>query len=489
MAAASVHRRGRALSCVLLLALVGVSLAQPAASARLEVGVGAQVVVGAWNPVRFVSRDTPPATLTVVIDQGSLRQGEIPLVLQHEVGGGAGLTVFETLAYLGSFSSIGWTLRTADAVIASGSLAGRDIDERPLDLVISREAGRFRTAYGPAARIVELPAASLPLDSAAYSGVRSLLIDGTAAAPRLEAVAAAAAGGALVVIAESLPASHAELELLAAPGEEVRLGAGRVARARGSDVGTLAATALASADAVSIDDLVEALTSLPMVERPATAPQPLVLAVAAAFALLCVTALRAFGGPGLVSALAVAGVLSFTAWRALRPPDPQLLGAGRIAVGGGELALVVEAQEHLTLPPSEVVVPGGARPLTPVPHSVDASGAHFQLARWRSLVVALPPQVTDSPLRVSGDPRANGVIHNAGQVPLFNVQVVGVGAQGRLEPGASLVPRPQELSAAATAVYRRIEELLPPGSTIATSCAGLCTVWVVTAAPEGEVSQ
>ncbi len=447
----------------------------------LEVGIASQVVANAWNPLRFVTRDTPPATLTVVVDQGSLRQGPVPFVLQQEIAGGAGVSAFETLVYLNAFSSISWTLRTADATIASGSMAGRDADSRPLDLVVSREPGRLRGAYPPDSRLVDVPAASLPLDSAAYSGVRSLVIDGTSAAPRLEAVAAAATGGALVILHGALPASHAELALLLGSDQSLRqLGAGAVARTGTEAISSLAA-ALRGTERLALDDLVEALTAAPLVTRPASAPQPLVLAVAGAFALVCVLLVRSFGGPGLLGALALAAILSLAAWRVLRPPEPVISAAGRIGASGGELALVVEAQEHLTLPPSTVDVAGGARPLSVTPYRIDAGGAHFDLSRWRSLVLALPPSVEDAPLRF-----ADGVLSNAGRLPLFNVHVVGLGAQPRLEPGASAAARPQESTAAATSAYGRLEAHLPAGSALATSCVDVCTVWFVAALTTGE---
>lgn len=467
---------------VLVIGLLGSVTAQDLTNPnRLEVGIASQVVANAWNPLRFISRDTPPATLTVTVDQGSLRQGSVPMVLQHQIPGGAGVSVFETLIYLNSFSGITWTLRTADATLASGSIAGRDADARPLDLVVSREPGRLRAAYPPDGRLVDVPASSLSLESAAYSGVRTLVIDGTSAAPRLEAVAAAAIGGVHVILHGALPASHAELALLFEPGAaSARLGAGTVTRTGTQAISTLAVE-LTVDRRVQIDDLIGAFTAAPLVTRPASAPQPLVLTVAAAFALLCVLLVRSSGGPGLIGALALAAILSFASWRVLRPPEPLISGAGRIGISGGALALVVETQEHLTLPPSTIEVRGGARPLTPVPYRIGAAGAAFDLARWRSLVVALPQTVEDAPLRFEA-----GELRNAGRVPLVNVHVVGLGHQGRLEPGSRLTAEPQESALAPTALYTRLEAQLPAGSALATSCSQVCTVWILAGAIEGE---
>lgn len=461
---------------LVVLACSGGAVAQTTqAPIRLEVGLASHVVAGAWNPIRFVSRDTPPATLTIVIDQGSLRSGPVPLTLVQEIAGGAGVSVYETLVHLSGYSSISWTLRTTDTTLASGSLPGREADARRLDLLVSREPGRLRGSLGPDARPVDVPAAALPLDSAAYAGVRSLVIDGTAAAPRLEAVAAAASGGALVVFAADLPASHAELELLAPTSGTYPLGAGYVVRAAG-DLSAAVASVLAELPEPLLERLVAALAAEPLVARPVAAPQPLVLAVAGAFALLCVLLLRSFTGPGLLGALALALILSLASWRALRPPEPIISASGRIGLSGGELALVVEVQEHLTLPPGTISLLGAARPLSAMPYRIDAAGTHFDLGSWRSVRLALPPAVEVSPLRYEA-----GTLINAGARELHNLHVVGMGPQAGLGPGARAQARPQEWQGAPSAVYAQLEAVLPEGSALGTSCDAVCTVWVVAA--------
>lgn len=466
---------------LLLLALTcSVTFGQSSlAPIRLEVGLASQVVAGAWNPIRFVSRDTPPATLTIVIDQGTLRSGPVPLTLVQEIAGGAGVSVYETLVHLNNYSSISWTLRTTDTILASGSLAGREADARPLDLLVSREPGRLRGALGAGARPVDVPAAALPLDSAAYAGVRSLVIDGTAAAPRLEAVAAAASGGTLVVIASELPASHAELALLTPSTGTNHLGAGAVIRAAG-DLDDAVAAALAELEEPLLDRLVAALAAEPLVARPVAPPQALVLAIAGAFALLCVLLLRTFRGPGLLGALALAAILSLASWRALRPPEPVISTTGRIGLSGGELALVVEVQEHLTLPPDTISIAGAARPLAVLPYRIDAVGTHFDLGRWRSVRLALPPTVVQAPLRLEA-----GELLNTGSNELHNVHVVGMGPQANLAPGARAPTQPQEWQAAPSAVYGQLEGVLPAGSAMGTSCDAVCTVWVVAAREAG----
>src|SRR5690606_36919383 len=116
------------------------------------------------------------------------------------------------------FRTLTWSLTTADRVLGSGSLGAREQDQRPLDLLLSADPGRYRAEFGETARLVDVAAADLPQRVSAFDGVRSLVIDGSVAAPRLEAVAAAASGGAVVVLHGTLPSSHQDLLLLVGDG-------------------------------------------------------------------------------------------------------------------------------------------------------------------------------------------------------------------------------------------------------------------------------
>lgn len=142
-----------------------------APSARFSLGVAGQPVADAWNPLRLELRDAPPATLTLQIDQGTLRSGELPLTVSHAVRGGAGISVFETTVYLPRFARLAWRLATPDRVLASGSVEGREADARPLDLLLSNLPGSYRaayaTAYGPGARLADVVASDLPSEPAA----------------------------------------------------------------------------------------------------------------------------------------------------------------------------------------------------------------------------------------------------------------------------------------------------------------------------------
>jgi hypothetical protein len=362
-------------------------------------------------------------------------------------------------------------------VLASGTLTGRDQDTRPLDLVISREPGRYLSAFGSGTRVIDVAAAALPIEVAAYDGVRTLIIDGTTTAPRLEAVAAAAAAGAVVVLHGALPPSHRELGLLVTGSDQSdaltqsRLGAGVVLTTEGAHSDAVAA-ALGS-PTVDRAALVTAMSAQPLVERPEGPTQTLVLVAAGLFSLLALIMVRWFAAPGVVGATVLALLLSFVAWRAFRPVEAQLTGVARLALVGGELAAMTELREVLTLPAAVIDAPPSARPLLPQPYSLDAAGTHFAVARWRAVTVVLAPTVATSSLHLRGVELAN-----TGTSVLHDVNVIGLGPQPDLAPGASSAIAATE-DGPLHPLYARLVPHLAIGSVVALSdCDRGCTVWV-----------
>ncbi|HZX00532.1 MAG TPA: hypothetical protein VFF10_10750 [Trueperaceae bacterium] len=461
--------RRRAALVAVFAAVLSVASAQ--SQVQMELGIGGNVVVGAWNPLRVVARDLPVGSrLEVTFDHGSLREGQVPFVLSLPVSGGPGLSVVERTVYVAPFHSVSWAVVGQGAIVASGSIPGRDQDETPLDVVLSRRSGVFAAALPNDARVVDVGAAQLPLDVAAYDGVRSVIVDGSTVAPRLAALAAAASAGALVVLNGPLPQSHAELELLL-DSHDGRLGAGSVVSHVGSpaDVAQLVITA----GTLSRRALVETAAATPLVTPPSQLRQQLVIVVAIVFSVVAVLLSRVFGGPGLVSTALLAVLLSVAAWQVARPPSPQVVGTRTVALVGGELALTTRLEEHYTLPATQLNLAAHARPLDVRPYRVDESGLHLSLGGWRSVVLAGAPDVVDAPLVLQ-----EGSLHNRGDATLNEVLVVGLGPQGDLTPGASIRPRSLEDGPAPEAYARLIADLAP-GTVIALSgCEAGCTVWL-----------
>jgi len=457
----------------LAVALAALAFAQAQPLVELELGLGGNVVVGAWNPLRVVARDVPLGSrVEVTFDQGTLRSGEVPFRLQLPVSGGPGLSVVERTVYVAPFASVTWALVGDGSVVASGSIPGRGQDSRPLDVVLSRRSGSYAAAFGESARVVDVSAAQLPLAPEAYDGVRSVVVDGTAAAPRLEAVAAAAAGGAVVVVHGEMPASHAELRLLAA-GPVMPLGAGAVLAVSGSPGDVARAVEFFAASRPARSELIAAAAARPLVTPPAPLRQQVVVAAAVAFSVLAVTATRLFGAPGLASALLLALLVSGAAWLYARPTEPEVVGSRTLALVGGELAHATLLEERYTLPATTVRVAGPARPLDARSYVVDEGGLRVDLPGWRSVVLVAAPRVVDAQLGFE-----DGSIVNRGATPLTDVLVVGLGPQGDLAPGARARPTSGEDGPPHEA-YASLLPLLPAGTVVALSgCEVGCTVWL-----------
>lgn len=438
--------------------LVAAHAAAQSDRARVELGLGGHLVADAWNPVQVTVRDAAPSVLRLRIDEGSLLEGPRIVGYRAAVPGGSGVTVFQDDLYVPAFRSLSWTLVSGRTVLASGSLAAGDSDARPLDVVLSSSPGSWRGAFAPDARLVEVAASDLPARAAAYDGVRAILVDGSAAAPRAESIAAAAAGGAQVLLSSRLPASQAGLARLAAAGSH-RLGAGAVMHV--ADDPEAVRARLASWTPQERSRLVQALAADRLVRPPPTPSQPLMLSLAAAYALVALLGLRFGGAPGLAAALVLALVVAVAGWRLLRPASPELTASRTVLLGGGELALALTVGERLTLPSGVVRFAGTGRPLTPVPYTVDDGTTEVTLARWHAVAVAARPALQSAKLRFQA-----GRLHNDGAAPLREVYVLGLGRQPDLAAGAERSPTPGE-EGDLPPELARLAALLPRGTALA----------------------
>ncbi len=463
--------RGRALLAALAAALALVmSLptragAQPGpTSAVVELGLGGHLVAGAWNPLRVTVRDVGPSVLRLRIDEGSLLTGPRIVEVRAGLPGGSGVTVFDDDVYVPTFRSLSWTLTQGDTVIASGSLGAGDSDPRPLEVLLSSRPGSWRAAFAPDARLVDVAASDLPARAAAYDGVATVLIDGSAAAPRPEAVAAAAAGGAQVLLVGALPGSQTGLVSLAGSGRS-RLGAGEVARV--ADDPSAVRGARAAWRPQDRSALVQALALEPGVRPPRGVGQPVVLSLAAAFVLAVLLALRFGGAPGIAAALVLAAVVSLAGWRALRPAEPVLTASRSVVVGGGALGLRFDVEERLTLPAGTVAVPEAGYPLTPMPYRVSDGATEVDLPRWHAVSIVLRPVLRSPELSFEGS-----ALRNLGSAPLRDVVVLGLGRQPDLAPGA-IQPLTRGEEGGLPPLMARLAAVLPPGSALARAPSGV----------------
>lgn len=458
-------QRGLAGLLTLLLApLLATAVAQaPAASSgdliEFELGIHGAVVADSWNPLRLVLRDLPPVEFELRVDQGSLRTGTIPLVYTASLGSSRGLAVFEDEVFIPPWTALSWTLKTAQKTLASGTLDPRLRDDRPLTLLLSREPGRWLGTLPAGARAQEVAAGELPREAAAYSGVAALLIDGTATAPGIEPVVAAAAAGAVVVLVDPLPNSHRELADLfpAELGGRQRLGGGWLMRVPAEDV----ATALAGHSGFPLHSAALALLSDGEEVEGPSFPRIMVVAASAAYALLVLLLLRFGGQAGVPAALVVAVFTAIAGWLMLRPPEALVEQQRTLVVSTGGLGLSLPTLAVHSLPGGVVLLDSPMRLRERLAYSVGGDGTRLTLQRWQRQLFLGKPALTSGALVW-----LDGKLGNEGENELRDVLVLGLGPQPPLSPGARREAVASEETPQPEA-YGDLLDLLPPGTAVA----------------------
>jgi len=421
----------------------------------VEFGFAGEIVADTWNPLRVSMRDQEAAELTLEIDRGSLREGEQPVHYRAPLAGGSGIYVFEDDLFIPAWRTFTWAVRTPERVLASGSVERRQVDPRPLHLVLASELGAQRDLFGPDARTLDLLAAELPERAAAYRGVAALLVAAADLPPRPQALAAAAAAGSTVLLLEPLPPTYDAL-LALVPAPQQRLGAGWLARA-GEGAARARLRSLPSLDQAA---LLEALATPELgraPERPAAGALLLGLGLYALAALLLVRFGRV---PGLLTALLLALAASLVGWSALRPTEPLLVRSRSLTLVAGELATRLELRTLFSLPAQEARVEGSFHPLDAPTWSLTPEALLLGLPRWSHVTLAAKPELTPPPFRWRG-----GALVNLTGGTLDEVFVIGLGQQEALRPGGTAHPGlgdslPPE-------AYRALLPLLPRGSALA----------------------
>ena len=232
---------------------------------------------------------------------------------------------------------------------------------------------------------------------------------------------------------------------------------------RSTDTVADLAEAITASSIVDRASMTAVLASDPLVSPPAPVSQGLLLSLAGGFALLVLVLVRFAGTPGLVATAVLVAIVTVAAWQYLRPVAPVLTATRTAWLGGGELALKLGVEEVLTLPAGTIDLPVRARTQPPLPYLVDGNGTHVTLGRWSAASLVLRPALAPAALRFDGP-----TLRNAGQVPLADVYVIGLGPQGSLMVGGSLVPVATE-EGAVPPLYTQVAALLPQGSALARS--------------------
>ncbi|MGL4609553.1 MAG: hypothetical protein ACRCYY_07685 [Trueperaceae bacterium] len=441
------------------------ALAQTNPDLSLELGIQNSVVADHWNPLKLTRRDQPAQRFVLVIDQGSLRDGETLVTYQRDLPPAPGLDVFEDDVYIPTWRQFSWRIENDERVFASGSLERREVNATPLTLLLSSQPERYKSSFSSDTRLLELPFSLLPERVAAYDGVQTLLLDGSASAPTLEAITAAAVSGVNVLLLGDLPDSHRELSLLA-PELRQHLGAGWIART--SEVGVRATLSMLTP--LAPKTLRDALMSGDLSQRPMTVPQLYVGGGAALYALLLLVLLRFFGNAGLLTSFLIATLTSVAAWTWLRPKSPQLSHT-RTLIVNHELALVHRLESVFTLPQAQLSLNQQARLTALRAYTQHNDSLELSLPRYSEVLLEHRPSLSRETLKLEGQQ-----LYNLTDTPLHDVYVKGLGPQPDLEPGgvqtltqadvAEVTDVPVTQSTVAQ-IYEALLDLLPDGTALA----------------------
>jgi hypothetical protein len=421
--------------------------------AEVEVGFRGTPVADAWNPLRVTVRDVGSGSLTLVADQGNLRDGEIPWTMVVPITGGAGVRVLEVDVFLPAWRSLVWSLEAGGTIVASGALPREAADRRRLDLVVSARPGAV--AERLAGRVVDIVATALPARAAAYDGVRSLWIDGSAGIPAAAAMTAAAAAGAVVVLAADALRDPAVAELVGPGADWVPIAAG------GWWVGAPPDGAQLESARVDLGAYLAAFSAAGGAIAPRTVSVSAVLLAASTYVVLVMLAWRVGGVPGLLTWSVLLLGASLLAWGAPRPASPTLVESRALHVGVGDLAWRTEVHDLLTLPAGEVGVARVARPATTTAGEQrlgSPPGTMLTLPRWRGATLVEAPRAAPALLAIDTD----GLPIAVGDRVLTDVRIVGGAAWHEVAPGRAPGPPSEPLALGGNAAA--FEALLPPGS-------------------------
>jgi hypothetical protein len=437
--------RAKCLLVTLLWILTSVGLGQ---DVRLELGFKGEMVAERWNPLRLIRRDLGPATLTLTFDQGTLRQGEIPVVYTVNLNAAQGLDVFEDDIYIPYWRSFTWKIFDTKQVFASGSFDRQLVNTKTLHVALSKTPETYLDFFSDSGRLVQGDDL-LPKRLAAYDGVASLLLDGSTPPPSLEAISSAAAAGVHVFFIEPLPESYTTL-LLLAPQARQRLGAGWLIRTNAT--GIKAAMAMLPI----LDTKALQTASLTPLELPNGVPTTTLLAAAGGYTLLVLLCIRFLGAAGLATAFLLTLISSFGAWSWLRPA-PQETRTQALVLNAGNLALASSTLEINQLPKTVLKLAAQAYPVSMHSYTQGAN-LEFKLERWSQETLVLKPKLNTATLVLSGN-----MLSNQSTVLFSEVYVSGLGKQRDLPGGASLeLQRGEEGT-----MYDTLLPLLPTGTVLA----------------------
>ena len=157
------------------------------------------------------------------------------------------------------------------------------------------------------------------------------------------------------------------------------------------------------------DTLAATLTSDDLTRAPTGQSSAWLALRVGAYALVLLLLLRFGGGPGVVAALLLAGLLSLAAWRT-RPAEPLLLRDRSLVLSRGALGLRTNLHYLFSFPGGAADVPYAAHPLPVTGVSSYGSGPEstgVTLPTYGSALLVGKPHLEPAVLRWDGEKAVN----------------------------------------------------------------------------------
>lgn len=311
---------------VTLWLLVLVSFAGAQEVSRFSAGFG-ELVTGAWNPVVLHGRDLAGYTLRIDIELGTLREQARFETHEFQFPAGRGNMVLEEAVYVPPEArTLAWRVHTAERTVQSGQLDVSLSGNLPVVLLV----GVAPAGYPSQLRTERVAAHDLSPEPAMYDGVAAIVLSGSGVAPSLEAITAAAAMGATVLLPPAHDLSFAAVSRLADAARD-GLGAGTVLVSE--PTANVLQTAVAAWQQRS-EAVAAMLSRTPELPALPLAGYALLLAVVA-YVLLARAVSYVRGTPGIASVLLLVGVTSAAVIIGMQGTNATTDTSYLVASGGG----------------------------------------------------------------------------------------------------------------------------------------------------------
>ncbi len=425
---------------------------------RLDLGFNGQVVANRWNPIVLELRGHPAITLRLQIDQGNLKDGEIPITYLAKLPPSQGFSHFEDQLYLPEWRNISWVIESSERILASGSLGRRQADPKRLTLVLSNNLASWIDLL-PNQRVTEALSHQLPENLAAYDGVETLIMDGTVTAPSPEAIVSAVTSGTRVIFFEPLPSSYASLKRLVE--QNSRLGVGFILSV---DRTTFNLNRLEE-NSMDMANLVTKLEDDTLKDYPTLANISPVLILASLFCLAILLMFRFLPNTAVSTSIVLSLIACILAWTWLKPFPSVIEQTRTLIVSGGDLAFQQSLLAIVNLPAESRRIPFASRLNKSLSHSQGPDFTELSLNRWSNLVLYKKPQLTQASFSLL--PSEKGLeLRNSTSFNLSRVYVIGKGWQDELAADSQILVKDGPLSPLPTRL-ERLSASLPTGTALA----------------------